>query len=214
MYLPHHFEIADLNEIDTFIAANPFGALVNVVEALPVATHLPLQWIARDEERYVHGHMARANTQWRSLSSEQDVLVMFTGPHAYISPRWYTPGNHVPTWSYTAVHVYGTPRLVTEPAELHGMLKELVDRYEADTGIIEPYRMENMPENYIAKLMQGVVAFEIKVNRIAAKYKLSQNRPLQDAQQVMETLEQQPDDTSRAVAQMMHRIYDKASTSL
>ena len=209
MYLPHHFEIADLNEIDTFIAANPFGALVNVVEALPVATHLPLQWIARDEERYVHGHMARANTQWRSLSSEQDVLVMFTGPHAYISPRWYTPGNHVPTWSYTAVHVYGTPRLVTESIELHAMLKELVDRYEAGTGVDQPYRMENMPQEYIAKLMQGVVAFEIKVNRIEAKYKLSQNRQLQDAHQVMSTLVQQPDDISHAVAQMMHRIYDQ-----
>ena len=209
MYLPKHFEITDMHEIDAFIAANPFGALVSVVDGLPVATHLPLRWIVRGEERYVHGHVARANPQWRSLSPAQAVLVMFTGPHAYISPRWYTPGNHVPSWNYTAVHVYGAPRLVSEQIELQGMLKDLVDQYEADTGIAQPYRMEDMPADYIAKLMNGVVAFEIKVNRIEAKYKLSQNRELQDAHQVMETLAQQSDDTSQDVARMMHRVYDQ-----
>ena len=208
MYIPKLFEVSDSAEIDAFITAHPFGALVSVVDGVPFATHIPMQWVVRGDARFVQGHVARANPHWRSLSPEQEVLLMFTGPHSYVSPRWYTPGPNVPTWSYTAVHVYGRPRLIDDPAELHGMIKSLVDQYEADTGIAQPYRVEDMPADYIANLMKGTVGFEISVTRIEAKYKLSQNRKLQDAQQVMATLEAQPDDTSQAVAAMMHRVYD------
>ena len=210
MYLPQLFEIIDSAEIDAFITAHPFGALVSVVDGVPFATHIPLQWVVHDDSpaRFVHGHVARANPHWRSLSPEQEVLVMFTGPHSYITPRWYAPGNNVPTWSYTAVHVYGRPRIVDDPDELHGMIKRLVDQYETQTGIAQPYRIEDMQADYITNLMKGTVGFEITVTRVEAKYKLSQNRQLQDAHQVMATLAQQPDEVSRAVAQMMHRVYD------
>lgn len=208
MYIPKLFEVTDAAEIDAFITANPFGALVSVVADVPFATHIPMQWVLRGEERLVYGHVARANPHWQSLSPEQEVLIMFTGPHSYISPRWYTPGQNVPTWSYTAVHVYGCPRIIDNPDELHGMIKSLVDQYESDTGVAQPYRIEDMPADYIAKLASGTVGFEISVTRIEAKYKLSQNRKLQDAHQVLATLEAQTDDASHAVARMMHRVYD------
>ncbi len=208
MYIPKRFEITDMQEIDAFITAHPFGALVSVIDGVPFATHIPMQWVARGEERFVHGHVAHTNPHWRSLAPEQEVLIMFTGPHSYITPRWYTPGNNVPTWNYTAVHVYGRPRIIHDSDEMHGLIKRLVDQYESDTGIAQPYRMEDMPADYIAKLINGTVGFEIIVTRIEAKYKLSQNRQVQDAQQVMATLAHQPDEMSHDVAQMMHRVYD------
>ena len=208
MYLPTHFKIEDLAEIDRFITANAFGALVSVVDGVPFATHVPLQWMVRDDVRFVQGHMAKANPQWRGFSVDQEILLIFTGPHAYISPRWYTPGQNVPTWNYTAVHVYGRPRIVEDMAELHGMVKRLVDQYEADTGIAQPYRMEDMPADYIANLLRGTVGFEIAVTKIEAKYKLNQNRKPQDAHNVMAILDQQTDPNSQTMAQMMHRIYE------
>lgn len=207
MYLPTHFKIDDIAEIDRFIAANAFGALVSVMDGAPFATHLPLQWVVQGDVRLVQGHMAKANPQWRGLSSEQEVLLMFTGPHGYISPRWYTPGQNVPTWNYTAVHVYGRPRIVDDVVELHGMVKRLVDQYEADTGIAQPYRMEDMPADYINNLMRGTVGFEIAVTKIEAKYKLNQNRKPQDAHSVLAILDQQADPNSQEMARMMHAIY-------
>ena len=119
MYIPPSNAESRPEVLHDFMDAHPFATLVTASSEGLFATHLPL---VLDRTLGSHGtlqgHVARANPHWRSFESGREALVMFQGPHAYISPRWYTPGNHVPTWSYTAVHVYGTPRLVTEPAEL------------------------------------------------------------------------------------------------
>ncbi len=142
MYLPKLYEVTDPAVINAFIETHDFAILVSADEnGLPVATHLPLELVVNEQgERYLYGHVARPNPQWRTLRPEQPVLAIFHGPHAYISPRWYDQPN-VPTWNYLTVHVYGRPRLIEDSDELFGLLKRLVDRHEANSGASPVYQL-------------------------------------------------------------------------
>jgi transcriptional regulator len=216
MYVPAHFSITDPAEIDAFIRAHAFAALVSGdADGRLIATHLPLEAVrAADGVLTLTGHMARANPQWRTFQAEAEVLAVFGGPHAYISPRWYDTGPeghgsesrvNVPTWNYQAVHAYGQPRLITEHGELFSLLKGLVDRYEADAPDDSRYRLEGLPADFVEKQMRGVVGFQIRVTRLEAKYKLSQNRDARDYDNVVAALTRREDERSRQVAGAMRR---------
>ena len=111
MYIPKAFEVTDLSTLHEFIETYSFGTLVTVAGEQPVATRLPLILDrARGRNGSLLGHVARTNPQWRSFDGDRQCLVMFDGPHAYISPSWYATSPAVPTWNYAAVHVYGIPR--------------------------------------------------------------------------------------------------------
>lgn len=114
MYIPKHFKVTDFDEIQGFIQENSFGTLVTTKQGTPIATHLPLALHKQGDEFYINGHMAYGNPQWRTFGVEnENVLVIFQGPHAYISSSWYKDEN-VPTWNYQAVHVYGTASIMSE----------------------------------------------------------------------------------------------------
>lgn len=168
----------------------------------PLATHMPVVY---RESRLNEGqgtlvsHLARANPQWRHFSREEEVLVIFTGPHAYISPAWYATHPSVPTWNYTAVHVYGIARIVTDTDKLANMLNELIEFYEAP----RPDRWAgDMPQEFRDQLMKAIVGFEIEITRMEGKFKLSQNRPA-DVPGVIAALESSADQTDREVARLM-----------
>jgi transcriptional regulator len=146
--------------------------------------------------------MARANPQWRSFRVDQDVLAIFSGPHAYISPRWYNHTN-VPTWNYMVVHVSGRPRVMTKHSELFALLKRLVDKHEAGSGANPEYRLETLPEDFVAQQMQAIVGFQIEVGRVEASFKLSQNRDAQSFDNIVLELSRHMDDNARAVAEAM-----------
>lgn len=202
MYIPQRFLETDQEKIEQFIQQNSFAALISHDGTDLIATHLPLEFERENDTAYLRGHLARANRQWRTFNSTQNVLAIFNGPHAYVSARWYNHLN-VPTWNYIAVHMYGKPRLITEHDELYAMLKRLVDKYEATAPLETRYRMENLPPDYVIKEMRGIVGIEIKIERIEAKAKLSQNRNEQDFDNVIAELEKSPDENARSLAAEM-----------
>jgi len=176
MYIPQHFSEKDLSVLQTLMHEYSFATLVSTREdGTPLATHLPFLY---EPEPAPYGvlkaHLARSNPQWRTFESEREVLVLFQGPHAYISPSWYEVEQSVPTWNYAAVHAYGRPHLISEQSALLLSLKTLIATHEAQFA--HPWQPAHLSAEYIEGLMQGVVGFEMDITRLEGKYKMSQNR--------------------------------------
>jgi transcriptional regulator len=166
-----------------------------------VASHIPFL-IERDGERlHLHGHLARPNPQVADLARDGEVLAIFHGPHAYISPNWYATGPSVPTWNYVDVHAYGTVQLVENDEWLRRFLVRLSERHETRNPVA--WRMQDLPEDYVETMLKGIIGLDIAVTRVEGKYKLSQNRPAADRPAVIAALEAQSDHDARAVAKLM-----------
>lgn len=199
MYIPRRYEEKDKEKIFGFIRENSFGLLVSVKDGMPAGTHIPLLLEQNaDGKDILMGHISRANEQKYTLTDGAKVLVVFAGPHAYISPRWYTQLN-VPTWNYISVHVYGTVKIV-EGEALHAALSRLVHNYEQH--LPQPVTTEEIPEKTYHDNFRGIVGFEIVIEEIQAAYKLSQNRDEQSYHTVVDQLEQ-GDEISKGVAEEM-----------
>jgi transcriptional regulator len=186
MYIPKHFSEGDPRQLFTLMQQYNFATLVTSAEGQLVASHLPF---LVDADYAPHGrliaHMARANDQWKAFLSGQEVLVIFQGPHAYITPSWYDPAPaNVPTWNYAVVHAYGIPRLIENHAELVQILTALVDQHEA--GFTPPWEFRESPA--YDRMIGAVVGFEIGITRLEGKFKLSQNRGEADRERVIERL--------------------------
>jgi transcriptional regulator len=201
MYIPRRYDQKDKEKIHAFIRQNSFAILISVYDGLPVGTHIPLQLeINADGKDILMGHISKGNEQKYSLTDGARVLTIFPGPHAYISPRWYTEMN-VPTWNYLAVHVYGTVRII-EGEELYAALSRLVDNYEHHMP--QPVHIEEIPEKTLHDDLRGIVGFQIVIDEYQAAWKLSQNRDERSYHQVIEQLEH-GDGTARAVAEEMKK---------
>jgi len=196
MYVPSHFRMNGDDAPYAFMAQNAFGTLVSTHDGAPFASHLPFLI----EEGRLRAHMARANPQWRSFGTAQ-VMVVFTGPHAYVSPAWYEAAESVPTWNYVAVHAYGVPKIVDDPHEVRAMLEALVTRNES--GFARPWEMHDAPASYIDGMMSGIVAFDIPIARLEAKEKLSQNRPAVDRVRVAAQLARSDSPADRELSALM-----------
>ncbi len=176
MYTPKHFALDDPAQQQALMAGNPFARLITVDgDGLPHASHLP--FLSMDG--LLDGHMAKANPQWRHFQPGREVLVIFSGPHGYISPSWYSGEPNVPTWNYVALHVYGRPRLVEDAARKKARQAHLVEVMESRFS--EPWVME-LPEKYEQGMLAGIVTFEIEITRMEGKAKLGQNRKPVDQQ--------------------------------
>jgi transcriptional regulator len=199
MYVPRRYEEKDTEKIHAFIKENSFAILVSVKDGVPVGTHIPLalEKNAQGADVLV-GHISRGNEQKYTLADGAKVLAIFPGPHAYISPRWYT-AMQVPTWNYISVHVYGTVTII-EGEVLRAALSRLMNTYEQHRP--RPVTLEEIPEKMVADDLRGIVGFEIAIDEIQAAYKLSQNRDEQSYHQVIGELST-GDETERAVAEEM-----------
>ena len=210
MYIPKHFQEEDLSILLAFMRDYSFATLVSTQEdGLPVATHLPVV-LETEPAPYgtIKAHVALGNAQWRSLQTEREVLVIFQGPHSYISPSWYEEVLSVPTWNYAAVHAYGKPHLITDQGELYEHLNSLVTMHEAQFP--HPWPLEGLPQDYVEKLMKGTVGLSIAITRLEGKYKMSQNRSEQDRRQVIAQLQQAEDSSTREVAILMRERLEKS----
>lgn len=187
MYIPKLYKITDVEEIREFVQHNSFGTLVTTRKGRPIATHLPLQFLKDGEDYVITGHMAYGNPQWRTFESQEEVLVMFQGPHAYISSSWYEQEN-VPTWNYQAVHLYGEAQILDEE-ELKQDLTRLMEKYEKHRE--DPVLWDKLSPSVLEKELKGIVGFKIKVNEIQAAYKMSQNRNDTDYRNIMDQLQQE-----------------------
>jgi transcriptional regulator len=203
MYIPKAFEVTDLSTLHEFIDTYSFGTLVTVAGEQPVATRLPLILDrTRGRNGSLLGHVARANPQWRSFDGDRQCLVMFDGPHAYISPSWYATSPAVPTWNYTAVHVYGIPRPFHDAGQLAALVDRLVDIYEA--AMPRPWP-GTLPADFKAAMLKAIVGFTIEIDRIEGKFKLGQNRPVEDRSDVVARLESSSDQAARALAELTRK---------
>jgi transcriptional regulator len=198
MHIPKLYREEDREKVLEFLRQNEFATLVTYDGEKPTASHLLMEVVEDGEKLFVNGHMSRANPLWKTFDKNPEVLVIFQGPHTYISPTWYNHVN-VPTWNYQAVHVYGKPRIVTEDDEARTLLKGLIARHEANSQ----YRLETLPQDFVEKEIKGIVAVQIEVTRIEANYKLSQNRGDEDYHNIVKRLEERTDELSHGVAQAM-----------
>jgi len=203
MYIPKHFQITDTAWCHALMRAQSFAAMITADDAgVPFATHLPiLVDPARGPLGTLRGHVARANPHWRYLSAGRPTLVIFAGAHAYVSPSWYATHPSVPTWNYVAVHATGTGALVEDPEPVKTLLADLVRTYESSGPTA--WSLEGLPADYLAGMQRGIVAFEIPIERLEGKAKLSQNRDAVDQARTREALAAADDPLARAVAALM-----------
>ncbi|HET7577976.1 MAG TPA: FMN-binding negative transcriptional regulator [Bacillales bacterium] len=194
MYIPKRFEVKDKETMTEFIRENSFGILFSQNGKGPVATHLPFLI----KEDTLIGHMAKMNEQWKEI--ENEVLVVFSGPHAYISPSWYEETDVVPTWNYTAVHVYGEFTPVFEGEELEEILADTVHFYES--SMPEPWKMDTQ-NDYYNRSLKAIVGFKIKITKMEGKWKLNQNHSRARQERVIRQLEKRKDPNARAIADLM-----------
>lgn len=174
MFIPSSFRINDRDTLFDFIERYGFATLVSTdPNGVPFATHVPLL-LDRSSDLLL-GHIARANPQWEMFTGRES-LAIFHGPHAYVSPTWYTVAPAVPTWNYAAVHVYGTPRVI-DAERTADVVDRLVSKYESHRPT--PWAGD-IPDDYRRRLLAGIVGFEMPLTRIEGKFKLGQNRSVED----------------------------------
>ncbi len=201
MYIPTAFHIQDLAKLHHFIEQNSFATVITQVNGVPFASHLPLllETEAGPNGQLV-GHLARANPQWQHFASGQEALVIFHGPHAYISPRWYEVPVAVPTWNYAVVHAYGIPEVITDETQLESIVNRTVRFYEGDGP--DAWRGD-LPAEYVGKMLKAIVGFQIPIARLEGKFKLGQNRSATDVAGVYNALNQSSSASDRALAEFM-----------
>ena len=201
MYIPKAFREDDLNTLHKLMREYSFATLITQHEGVPFATHLPFILDAqRGPSGTLLAHMASANTEWHDFNTEQEVLVIFQGPHAYVSPSCYEVELSVPTWNYAVVHAYGIPRLLEDDEELYKLLKILIETHEAQFENPWPFQL---PYDYLQKMMRGIVGFEIGITRLEGKFKMSQNRTESERENVIAALQESSD--TLAVADLMRK---------
>lgn len=180
MYVPAAFRLTDRARMIEIMRAYNFALLVTAPDGRAQASHLPFLYEAEEgPEGTLYAHMARANPQWRDFAavaeSGGEALVVFQGPHSYISPTWYASEQpNVPTWNYVAVHAYGRPQVIEDPAAARALLERLVAVQEA--GLMPSWFTAGLSDTFISGMLRGLVAFRMPVARLEAKAKLSQNK--------------------------------------
>ena len=200
MYAPAYYRVTEPETLIPFMMKHDFATFITHDGERPIASHLMTEILRDEESVIIRSHMSRANPQWKSLAG-REALVIFGGPNTYISPRWYDHVN-VPTWNYQVVHAYGVSEIVEDETQTRAHLKSIVDRYEKSPA---EYSLEKLPEEFVRKEMKGLVMFTLRVTRLEASFKLSQNRNERDHANIIEELNQRPDEASHAVADAMQK---------
>ncbi|MDQ3260996.1 MAG: FMN-binding negative transcriptional regulator [Pseudomonadota bacterium] len=202
MYIPKHFVQEDQALLTEVMRAYNFALLISSQgDGETFATHLPLIVRTKNESTIIEGHMARGNPHWQFLERNPNAMIVFSGPHAYVSPSLYESKESVPTWNYIAVHAYGRVTLVHDAESKHTAQQRLV-------AAIDPAyrdRFDELRPDYLQSMIQGIVAFEMVVERLEGKFKLSQNRPMTDRRNVAAAFAD-GDAEQRAVASWMRRV--------
>jgi transcriptional regulator len=210
MYIPTAFEETDQGKLHDFIASHSFGLLISTQTGEPFASHLPfLLERGTGPHGTLVGHMARANPQWQGLDGQQ-VLAVFSGPHAYVSPSWYETEDVVPTWNYVAVHAYGTCRLVEDLEEVTPILAASVATFER--SMPKPWSLD-IGTDFFRSRVRAVVGFRIEIGRLEGKWKLNQNHPAERRERVARVLAGSEDHEAREVARLMTEMLEQQAGS-
>ncbi|WP_332736838.1 FMN-binding negative transcriptional regulator [Flavihumibacter sp.] len=198
MYIPKHFSEEDISQILSFMKEFSFATIVSMQDSMPVATHLPFVIEEREDKIILVAHFARANEQWKAME-QQTALIIFAEPHAYISPTHYETELNVPTWNYVAVHAYGKVEIIADKQKTIEVLEKTIRNYEA--GYEQQWNQ--LPEKYKDGMVKGIVAFEVTVTDLQAKYKLSQNRTEIERKSIIESLKNSKSAVEHKVGELM-----------
>lgn len=201
MYVPKHFQLTDHQEAINFMQKYSFATIITMLNGVPEATQLPFLVEQRGEQLLLISHFAKANPQAATAFNETS-LVIFTEPHAYISPTNYEKELNVPTWNYLAIHAYGKATTIDDKAQVAQLLEKMIGFYEAG------YRKQwdNLPDDYKLKMMNGIVAFEIVVDDLQGKSKLSQNRTATERENIITSLSHSLDKNEQEIAAYMSAL--------
>jgi len=199
VYIPEHFGNEDRATALAFMRANPFAILISNTDQGPFATHVPVMIRESADHLTIRGHVAKANPHWRHLQNDPTCLMIFHGPHAYISPSNYDTHENVPTWNYGAVHIYGTATTYAEPEQLLNMLHDLIPTFEA----AYEQQWASLSEAYQQRMLTHIVGFEITITKLEAKFKLSQNRSRNEQQHIIDSLSGASDTAVSGTARLM-----------
>ncbi len=202
MYRPRHYDIDDVQVLHRFMQDQSFALLVTTEDGAPFASHIPLllDQDTGDQGRLL-GHVAKANPQWQAFDGKTEAMAVFWGPHAYISPSWYETETMVPTWNYVTVHAYGKPTVIDDPETVRQGQAQLVDTYESEaTG---KWSMDRLPDDYLGKMLKGIVAFEMPIGRLEGKFKLNQKSSAADREGAIKGLRQTGNAEAEEVARLM-----------
>ena len=199
MYIPEHFRVRHDEDALAFMRAHPFAILVSTTNDGPFATHVPVVIQEDGRRMLIRGHVAKANPQWRYLEGQPSCMMIFHGPHAYVSTSNYAAAENVPTWNYGAVHAYGRASIFHEPELLLGVLHQLIPTFEAAYA----EQWSGLSEAYRSRMLSHIAGFEIEVAKVEAKFKLSQNRTKAEQQKVIDTLGAAGDTAISGTARLM-----------
>lgn len=204
MYLPSHFAETDLAELDALLQRDAFISLISTdTDGLPFASHLPVLYQRDGDRLTLRGHWARPNPQWCHASP---MLAIVHGPHAYVSPTWYSaPEHNVPTWNYAVAHLRGRLRIFHDEIALLALVSELAAKYEQSVG--SDWRFPDAAPDKRSAL-RGIVGFEMTVERIELKFKLNQNHPAANVRGAAAALQAQGGEPAEVAAMMRARLPD------
>lgn len=189
LYVQDSFRQSDVVVMHDFMQRYSFATIVSCAEGIHVS-HLPVL-LDRQRGPYgtIVGHLARANAQWRDFDGQRSATCIFHGPHAYISPTWYTERPAVPTWNYAVVHAIGTPTAIEDPERLAQIIEQTLGTFEP--ALRDPNADGHLPDAYRARLLKAIVGFEMPIERLDGKFKLGQNRSAADQAGIKAALEAQ-----------------------
>ena len=200
MYSPAYNQIEDRAEVLALMRASGFPLLVTGTGGTLHASHLPSMVHETDGNIVLDMHMARSNPQWKEFFDDE-VMVVFSGPHAYVSPRWYEEHERVPTWNYASVHAYGIPSIISDKKAKYGSQRRLVAH-------LDPQwlpKFDALRKEYVDAMLDGIVNFEIAVTRLETRWKLSQNRSRREQENIAARLESSSDSVERALAALTRK---------
>ena len=206
MYTPDYNRLEDRPELLAFLRANNFPILVTGTGGVLHASHLPVTIHEHGSKIVIDMHMAKNNPQWKEFREGEmrdEAMVLFAGPHAYISPRWYADQERVPTWNYAAVHAYGVPKIIADKKDKHESQRRLVES-------LDPQwlpKFDALREEYVGMMLGGIVNFSIPVARLETRWKLSQNRGRQEMELIAAALEKSGDAGARALAELTRKHF-------
>lgn len=204
MYIPSFNLLTNKQEAIRFMQRYSFATIVTTVNGIPEATHLPFLVKQENDKLFLLSHFAKANPQSAQVVDNTS-LVIFTEPHAYISPKNYEKEENVPTWNYIAIHAYGKAIIMEEEDKKAELLKHTIEYYDA--GYLQQW--EKLSDHYKSKMMKGIVAFEIEVTDLQAKHKLSQNRSEKERENIINSLNQSSDANEKEIAAYMSKLKDE-----
>jgi transcriptional regulator len=200
MYIPPYYKEIDAEKLLAFMQAHSFATLISTHNNNIRATHLPFVIEKREERIFLVTHMAKANPQWQEFG-DPELLVIFQGPHAYISPDNYEKKQNVPTWNYIAVHAYGKATLIEDDEGSRAVLEKMIGTYEAKFQS----QWKELDQNYVAGMLKGIVSFEIEVTKLEGKFKLSQNKTRNEQQNIITSLGNSHDSLEQEISSEMKK---------